>query len=69
MPKGVNAGRFRVGTIFVGNVNGVYMEVVDIFKKQCCNYPSVLVKNIHTGAITRSNIPTLERLNATIIMF
>ena len=63
----VNKGKFRIGTVFVGKRNGVYMQIVDIFQKPHCNCPSAIVKDLHSGKISRSNIPTLECLDAEII--
>lgn len=72
-----NKGAFRIGTVFVGNVNGVIMQVIDIFHKQIgtgidgkvryAPTKSVKVKNLYDNSIHTCGLAMLEHCDTTIL--
>ena len=72
-----NKGAFRIGTVFVGNVNGIMMQVVDIFHKQIgtgidgntryAPTKSVKVKNLHNDSVHVCGLAMLEHCDTTIL--
>jgi len=72
-----NAGQFRVGTQFIGNVNNAEMEITKIEKKSRTSNNGKIyffsavasIKNKKTGKIFTSGLDTLERCDVDIIKY
>lgn len=64
-----NAGRFKAGTIFSGNINQVKMEVLEIKKEDFkgCHKETVLIKDLTTGKKFSYGLRALERCSITIL--
>lgn len=61
-------GKLKTGTVFIGNVNHIKMEIVEIQcsnLKGCCQQ-TALVKECATGRIFSYGLQALERCNLTI---
>lgn len=74
MKKQQKASQFRVGTQFIGNVNHVPMEIVDIKNphedwapKIPCKSPRAYIRRLDTGTISSYGLAALERCDVTII--
>jgi hypothetical protein len=70
-----NAGKFNVGTKFIGNVNKAKMEVVKIENKQYgtasgrlrTEHTKAVIKDLKTGRTFAHGLQMLERCDVTII--
>ena len=63
-----NAGMFKPGTRFRGNVNGAEMEVVKIEKsnKDFCESKTAIIRDIKTGNCFPYGLRALEKCDVTI---
>lgn len=73
---GKNKGAFRIGTVFMGNVNKAMMQVVDIFHEELgvangstriAPNKTVKVKNLKNGTIHRCGLDMLEHCDVTVL--
>lgn len=71
-----NKGAFHIGTVFMGNVNGAMMQVVDIFHRTygtgngntyVANSKIVAVKDLSNGTIHHCGLSMLEHCDTTIL--
>lgn len=56
-----NRGKFTKGTVFIGNVNKVKMEIVEIQKE------TAVIKDVTTGKVFTYGLRALERCNVAIL--
>lgn len=64
-----NAGRFKPGTVFKGNINNVQMVVSEIQKENLkgCYKELVRIKDMVTEKTYTYGLQALERCNVTIL--
>lgn len=62
-----NKGKFKVGTRFVGNVNGAEFVVVDIQKPTRNGFKVVIVKEVKHGELFTIGLGALEYMLVTIL--
>jgi hypothetical protein len=64
-----NIGRFKPGTVFKGNINGVQMVVIKIQKENLngCNKELAVIKDMTTEKTYTYGLRALERCNVTIL--
>lgn len=62
-----NAGKFKPGTRFRGNVNGAEMVVVQIQSGRDSRNPLVVIKDVRTGNIISYGLKALEKCDVTIL--
>lgn len=63
-----NAGKFKVGTRFRGNVNGVEMEVVKIEQSsKSANSKNAIIQETKTGKRSIYGLRALEKCDVSIL--
>ena len=64
-----NKGKFKIGTQFIGNVNGVKMEVVKTETPWWAREreSTVTIKDLSTGKTFLCGLRALERCDVTIL--
>lgn len=63
----VNKENIKVGTVFVGNVNGVKFKVIKLEKDNANNIKVVVFADLNSGRVFHANIDTFCRCNISIV--
>lgn len=63
----VDKENIKVGTVFVGNVNGAKFKVIKLEKDNANNVKVVVFADLNSGRVFHTNIDTFCRCNISIV--
>ena len=63
----VDKENIKVGTVFVGNVNGAKFKVIKLEKDNANNVKVVVFADLNSGRVFHTNVDTFCRYNISIV--